>query len=71
MKCPKCKGDVKVEYTLSDTEGVYRKRRCIKCGHVFYTSEVEDSADMFKSLLRQQNKRRLVDERKQWEYNKA
>ena len=59
MQCPKCKGDVKVEYTLSDEEGVYRKRRCLECGHVFYTSELEDSADVYKDLLRQQNKRRL------------
>lgn len=61
MKCPKCKGGVKVEYTLSDVEGVYRKRRCLECGHIFYTSEVEDSADPFKDLLRQQSKRRSID----------
>lgn len=65
MKCPLCKGDVKVVYTLSDAEGVYRKRRCLKCGHIFYTSEIEDSADVYKNLLRQQNKRRSIDKRTQ------
>lgn len=71
MKCPQCKGDVKVEYTLSDTEGVYRKRRCLKCGHTFYTSEVEDSAEVYKNLLRQQSKQRLIDKRMERQYNRV
>lgn len=39
MNCPKCGGKTQIPGTRSDGEKVYRKRKCIECGHVFYTEE--------------------------------
>lgn len=41
MTCPVCGGKNKVVSTRSDTETIYRERRCNDCGHVFYTKETE------------------------------
>lgn len=42
MKCPKCGGRVKVTDTTNSAENeIYRKRACLVCGHVFYTTEFE------------------------------
>lgn len=42
MRCPKCSGRVKVvDTTNSEENEIYRKRKCLDCGHVFYTTEFE------------------------------
>lgn len=42
MKCPKCKGRVAVKDTVNVFwNEVYRQRKCLECGHVFYTAEFE------------------------------
>lgn len=42
MNCPKCKGKVKtvksVEVSWNEN---YRKRKCVDCGHKFFTAEFE------------------------------
>ena len=46
MNCPVCAGKTKVHYCLRDCEGVYRKRKCLECGYIFFTTEIEsDSVD--------------------------
>ena len=43
MKCTKCDGDTKVTDLVhnSSSNEVYRRRKCINCGNVFYTTEFE------------------------------
>lgn len=47
MKCPNCEGDVKVIDTVknTDTNEIYRKRKCSVCGHVFFSIEFEVEQD--------------------------
>lgn len=47
MNCPKCGGEVKVLDNINNTEDneIYRKRKCKKCGNVFYTVEFEADED--------------------------
>ena len=63
MKCPKCGGDTSVEYSIGDAGGVYRKRKCKTCSHVFYTTEAaaEKSHYKFKILYAEKKfkKRRM------------
>ena len=44
MTCPMCEGKTTVVYTLPDADSVIRKRKCLECGYMFFTSEVEDAA---------------------------
>jgi transcriptional regulator NrdR family protein len=39
MRCPECKGDVKVVDSASNANTVIRRRRCLDCDYVFYTTE--------------------------------
>ena len=40
MTCPKCNGKVTVTNTVQvGTEEIYRCRKCLVCGEVFYTAE--------------------------------
>lgn len=49
MVCPECKGDVKVVDTVTNDECVYRRRKCLSCGHTFYTrEEYADQTDRAK-----------------------
>lgn len=41
MFCPKCSAKTKVIDSRSCEEEVFRKRKCIKCGYIFYTEEFE------------------------------
>ena len=47
MNCPKCGGKVSVLENFNNTEDneIYRKRKCKKCGNVFYTVEFEADED--------------------------
>lgn len=56
MNCPVCGGKVKVEYCVSDCEGVYRKRKCVVCNHTFYTTEYEGDKQRFKELYKEYRK---------------
>lgn len=45
MKCPKCAGEVRVrDTTYTEENEIYRRRKCLDCGHVFYTMEFEVEA---------------------------
>lgn len=40
MICPKCEGKVRVIDSVHTNDNEeYRKRRCLNCGHTFYTAE--------------------------------
>ena len=40
MKCPKCEGKAQCIDTVQTRDNeTYRKRKCLDCGHVFYTCE--------------------------------
>ena len=42
MTCPKCDGKLKIRSTLlSDENEVYRQKKCLSCGYLFYTIEFE------------------------------
>lgn len=64
MKCPNCNSEdtVKVVDSLSTDENeIYRKRKCTKCGHKFFTCEFEVEVNKrFKSEWVTYNNRRLI-----------
>lgn len=39
MVCPKCGGKTKVTDSSPTEKKVYRRRKCVECGHVFATAE--------------------------------
>ena len=43
MKCPECKGKLKVLDIVHDEENLetYRLKKCKECGHSLYTIEME------------------------------
>lgn len=41
MNCPVCGGDNKVICSRKDCESIYRRRKCLDCGYIFYTTELE------------------------------
>ena len=43
MKCPKCDNHTKVTDSVynDSTNEIYRRRKCIECDNVFYTTEFE------------------------------
>jgi transcriptional regulator NrdR family protein len=67
-----CEGKVRVAYSLSDVDSVIRKRQCCKCGHIFYTSEVEDDKAkyLFKQLQYEKEKRHKIQKFKKGLVNK-
>lgn len=42
MVCPKCKGKVTVTNVVNVSwNEIYRSKKCLNCGHVFFTAEFE------------------------------
>ena len=41
MTCPECNGYSKVVDNVEINGTMHRKRKCIDCGHNFYTAEIE------------------------------
>lgn len=41
MKCPVCGCDSAVICSRRDCESVCRRRKCLQCGHLFFTTELE------------------------------
>lgn len=39
MNCPKCKSRSKVKESATDGKTVFRKRICVNCGNVFFSTE--------------------------------
>lgn len=55
MKCSKCNGDIRVVDSVHtpDNETI-RKRKCKKCGYIFYT--VEEEAPVTDELMEKYHK---------------
>lgn len=60
MNCPKCGGDTVIRGTKCDCESVHRRRICVECGHVFFTSEYESDGKDFTELCRDYNNSRYI-----------
>ena len=60
MLCPHCGSKTKVMDSRSNGKSVFRRRKCNKCGAIFFTSEsVEPSGDAFHKLFNiYQNRRK-------------
>lgn len=42
MKCPKCQKRVETIATVNVSwNEVYRRKKCLSCGHIFHTAEFE------------------------------
>lgn len=54
MTCPVCKGKIRVtDVTHTSDNETYRQKRCVKCGHTFYTVEFEVEDDKtLRDILR-------------------
>lgn len=50
MVCPKCKGKLKVIDSMDVSQNeVYRRKKCLNCGHLLYTCEFEvEATKLFK-----------------------
>lgn len=60
MLCPVCGGSSRVTNSRSDCDGVYRRRRCKECDHLFYTTETDsDGSDLLRieKLIREERKK--------------
>lgn len=67
MLCPKCKEDVRVIYSIGDTEVVVRYRQCKSCRHTFYTQEKIDDSLKNKALfyrLKEEKRRKREEGRR-------
>lgn len=68
MICPKCGGkvripDVRNEETAND---VLRKRKCLECGHIFYTVEtIVEFEGKFKLQWRLNDRNKTYKRRKE------
>jgi transcriptional regulator NrdR family protein len=59
MNCPACGGKTTVVDCAADCKCVYRKRKCVACGHTFATTE-QESNDIYK-LKNLRSKRNAKD----------
>lgn len=57
MTCPKCGAETSVAYTLTDTDKVCRKRKCVACSHIMYTTEVATEKSHYDYNTLEANKR--------------
>lgn len=59
MKCLQCGFDTKVVISIRKQDSVFRRRKCIKCGEVFHTREVNDALadELFSEALYVKNKK--------------
>ena len=53
MLCEICEGKTRVINTRTDVDHVVRKRMCLKCGHIFYTQEIDMDYETGKKEISQ------------------
>lgn len=55
MNCPECGGKVVTIDTKHDSDSIQRKKKCVSCQNIFFTSEIEssDKGRYFKYLSSQ------------------
>lgn len=49
MVCAECNGDSKVIDSVLIKNVIHRKRKCIECGNIFYTMEIETNFNRIKN----------------------
>ena len=65
MTCPVCGGKTEVRDSCAEVDVIYRKRRCVECGHTFETEETECKLDVSVQRMRyEKRKRRTENERR-------
>ena len=63
MLCEICEGKTRVINTRTDVDHVVRKRMCLKCGHIFYTQEIDmDYTTGKKEISQVQTMRKKLQE---------
>ena len=63
MLCEICEGKTRVINTRTDVDHVVRKRMCLKCGHIFYTQEIDmDYTTGKKEISQLQTMRKKLQE---------
>lgn len=50
LYCPNCEAKTKVFDSRSIYEATYRRRRCLTCGYVFTTEELESESDGIRDI---------------------
>ena len=72
MNCPVCGSNTNVISSRRDCEGVYRARVCKspKCGHQFFTTELESDRDDYDRVNRETNLERYHNKKHNKNYNK-
>ena len=64
MLCEICEGKTRVINTRTDVDHVVRKRMCLKCGHIFYTQEIDmDYTTGKKEISQLQTMRKKLQEK--------
>lgn len=63
MQCPKCKGNTKVTDSRPRYFGdaIYRRRKCLACGHKFTTWESHKIYQIGRLMIRQKDIRGKLD----------
>ena len=68
MRCPVCNGDVKVMDVGTGADAVIRRRKCLNCNHLFFTSETiifnEIGAPLLNKFRNSSNLRRHKSQQK-------
>ena len=66
MNCPVCGEATRVKSSLGDCEMTTRKRQCLACQQVFYTTEIESNdskSDFFRFQAEKSAEYRIKGER--------
>ena len=66
MECPECGSNTKVIDSRKVELNVFRKRKCGKCSHIFYTEEVEislEEADIYMSALKREYRKKKMEKK--------
>ena len=50
MTCPVCGGDTSVRGSYAECDAVYRRRVCLACKFVFFTTETESGSADYKRV---------------------
>lgn len=61
MTCPSCGGKTTVTRGYSDCESIHRRRKCLDCNYVFFTSEYEAPSDRYRELCSAQMRKRRIE----------
>ena len=66
MECPECGNSTKVIDSRKVELNVFRKRKCGKCNHIFYTEEVEislEEADIYMAALKREYRKKKMEKK--------